>query len=790
MAQVPILPKPPRVRADPGGSLTMAADGDFTYAAASGSAYTAYFTVTVSNGTQSALEDVFVHVSVQPPEVTSTNYTATIGQTLQTSASETNGVLNYAFDPNGGTLTVTAVNGNTSAIGQQITLGSGSTLTMQADGNFAYTPRAGGAFNETFTVTVSNGSQSATGNVYINVAMPDTVTENTSGKVVTGPLSHLLQNSTSQGASKFSSSYLFVVSNDTNEDLGLPSNTVLPSRDPEDWTGPVGNSNFRPRSPRQFRLQSGEEVPFRNGRPNFDQWAIAVPGSNGRGNVRTFTVPGLGTGANATHENDRPLIIAELGRRLGHTTVAQTRRWLRGRILHHVGGNRVQVVPERINQGVSHTGGRADNARRVVATVVATVAVTAVSQLFKFRRPDGVGQADSLSELLNSLWTHGIEVEWVGIEAAQDLSGTGPYTGGRYHTPGSALLQAAAGIQQLRQAAEVARANNPSAPASTGFISDVILGFSTQLDVNMAARANTSVNTQTVIRETYWLSGMQGLIADLVQLNARGTIRSSTSQVTVQSYGLGLLDWVSPSLLDSLGVSPGTRTITITTFTPNYTSVNLDPVLWSRLLALNLDWTEIRNSLNTRVWPGMTEEQRNRALASVEVISQELARRAAERAAAEESRRRAAANPETARFLQALQAFRNALVAGEVEGNRWDAVSMNYPQFRAVGYNGWQTSPMGRFQRRLIEIRQAVSDGRMTASEGYNSALAAINELRDIINRMIHTPMLVVQGTVRGLGGGVGLANENIPRILAALEEMLAALNVAADEFYNATMLP
>jgi hypothetical protein len=108
---------------------------------------------------------------------------------LQTSASETNGVLNYAFDPNGGTLTVTAVNGNTAAIGQQITLGSGSTLTMQADGNFTYTPRAGGAFNETFTVTVSNGSESVTGNVFIDVGSP----ENTTGKRVIGLVSNLRQ---------------------------------------------------------------------------------------------------------------------------------------------------------------------------------------------------------------------------------------------------------------------------------------------------------------------------------------------------------------------------------------------------------------------------------------------------------------------------------------------------------------------------------------------------------------------------------------------------------------------
>ncbi len=68
-------------------------------------------------------------------------------------------------DPESDALTVTAINGVSANVGQNITLASGATLTVQADGAYSYNP--GTVFNslavgsnvvETFTYTVRDAN--------------------------------------------------------------------------------------------------------------------------------------------------------------------------------------------------------------------------------------------------------------------------------------------------------------------------------------------------------------------------------------------------------------------------------------------------------------------------------------------------------------------------------------------------------------------------------------------------------------------------------------------------------
>jgi hypothetical protein len=149
-----------------------------------------------------------------------------------------------------------------------------------------------------------------------------------------------------------------------NAALGLAPGTRLPSRDAADWSGAIGNSNFTPRRPQDFGLRSGQVLPYRNGRPDFEQFAIEVPGTRPGTTVQTFTVPDLGTGPNAQSSPDRQAMLRALATRRGET-IAQTEQWLQEHNyrLHHAGGLRAQVVPAGIHDAVPHTGGRSDNAR-------------------------------------------------------------------------------------------------------------------------------------------------------------------------------------------------------------------------------------------------------------------------------------------------------------------------------------------------------------------------------------------------------------------------------------------
>ncbi|WP_263784386.1 Ig-like domain-containing protein [Salinibacter grassmerensis] len=97
-----------------------------------------------------------------PPTAASDADTTQQGGSISISAP---GVLENDSDPNGDLLSVSAVNGNASSVGQQVTLASGALLTVEATGAYSYDPN--GAFDslndgdigsDSFTYTASDGN--------------------------------------------------------------------------------------------------------------------------------------------------------------------------------------------------------------------------------------------------------------------------------------------------------------------------------------------------------------------------------------------------------------------------------------------------------------------------------------------------------------------------------------------------------------------------------------------------------------------------------------------------------
>ena len=110
------------------------------------------------------------------------------------------------------------------------------------------------------------------------------------------------------------------------------------------WSGVPGHSDFTPTNPRDLGLAPGDVVPFKNGMPDFSGWS-----------TRNLRVGGM-TGDHAT---DMPKIYKQMVKVMGFPTQKAAQNWLtlNGLTPHHAGGNKVQLVPTELHDGVRHTGG-------------------------------------------------------------------------------------------------------------------------------------------------------------------------------------------------------------------------------------------------------------------------------------------------------------------------------------------------------------------------------------------------------------------------------------------------
>ena len=73
-------------------------------------------------------------------------------------------LLDDSTSPSDAPLTLASINRSSANVGQQITLASGGSVTVQSDGSFVYTPAAGYVGSDSFTFTAgdSNGDSSPT----------------------------------------------------------------------------------------------------------------------------------------------------------------------------------------------------------------------------------------------------------------------------------------------------------------------------------------------------------------------------------------------------------------------------------------------------------------------------------------------------------------------------------------------------------------------------------------------------------------------------------------------------
>src|SRR5439155_194136 len=149
-----------------GALLTVQADGSFSYQPVAGFVGQDAFTVTVSDGAETAMATVTIDVTNDPPVVGEVNYVVHQGQKH---IIDPTGLLSSASNGDGDSMAVSAINGNTAVVGATISLPSGALLTVQADGGFSYQPLAGFVGQDAFTVTVSDGAEMAMATVTIDV---------------------------------------------------------------------------------------------------------------------------------------------------------------------------------------------------------------------------------------------------------------------------------------------------------------------------------------------------------------------------------------------------------------------------------------------------------------------------------------------------------------------------------------------------------------------------------------------------------------------------------------------
>jgi VCBS repeat-containing protein len=147
------------------GTLTLNADGSFTYAPDSGFLGTDSFTYSASDGTMTGnVATVTIAVGNPDPNhipvAKDDGYVGTAGTTLSVSASE--GVLANDSDDDGDPLTAALVSG-----------AAHGTVTLNPDGSFDYQPEAGFSGDDAFTYQASDGlglSELATVSIVVNPA--------------------------------------------------------------------------------------------------------------------------------------------------------------------------------------------------------------------------------------------------------------------------------------------------------------------------------------------------------------------------------------------------------------------------------------------------------------------------------------------------------------------------------------------------------------------------------------------------------------------------------------------
>ncbi len=198
------------------GTVTMSANGTFTYTPTSGYRGTDSFTYKVSDGTNNATGTVNIKVNAVPV-ATSDTYTVAEDGTLTTTTA--NGVLKNDTDADGDTLEATVV-----------AQPAHGTVTLNKNGTFTYKPAADYNGTDSFTYKAKDAtSESAVATVTITVtpvndglkANNDSYTVSVNGSLATTTNNGVLKNDTNDGGGTISAS---VVTGPTHGTLSLNAN--------------------------------------------------------------------------------------------------------------------------------------------------------------------------------------------------------------------------------------------------------------------------------------------------------------------------------------------------------------------------------------------------------------------------------------------------------------------------------------------------------------------------------------------------------------------------------------
>ncbi len=301
------------VTLDSGAMLRVNQNGSFTYDPSSSAALNALaageqtvdpptFSYTLSDGngsTDTATVSIVVNGLNDAPRATNNQY-ATNEDTLRSGnviTDETGSGQDSDPDVNGTVpndqLTVQAVNGNSEDVGRQITLASGATLKLDADGRFDYDPRSSTTLNalgngqtamDSFTYTVTDGNGGlATATVMLAVAgANDRPVAQADAQAVD---EDQLLNVAAVG----------VLSNDTDPEgdrLTVSSADRTSARGAAVWVNADGSLTYDPR-------QASELQALRPGQTKTDTFSYTVSDGNGGADQATVMVT-------VTGRNDRP----------------------------------------------------------------------------------------------------------------------------------------------------------------------------------------------------------------------------------------------------------------------------------------------------------------------------------------------------------------------------------------------------------------------------------------------------------------------------------------------------
>jgi hypothetical protein len=124
----------------------------------------------------------------------------------------------------------------------------------------------------------------------------------------------------------------------------------FPAESKGEWIeGGKGDGWWQPYDPGAYGLEDGDSIPFREGVPDFSDYAF--PTESGAPGV--FDVSGLTGDGRA----DYSAAVAQLADQEG-MTFRECQQWLSKNELrlHHYGGDEMQIVPERLHGALGHQG--------------------------------------------------------------------------------------------------------------------------------------------------------------------------------------------------------------------------------------------------------------------------------------------------------------------------------------------------------------------------------------------------------------------------------------------------